>query len=82
MFPLTRILSLIAACVLIALAAAIIPARAEDSAQGRGPRPALRVDQVAQQQIGQCHSLRRAISRRACLAQLRPSENLDVAENQ
>jgi hypothetical protein len=85
MFPLTRILSFTAACALVALTAASIPARAEDSAPDQRPidsRASILTDQDAQQQIGECHLLRRAISRRACVAGLWREENMDTAENQ
>jgi hypothetical protein len=85
MFPLTRILNLTAACALVALTAASIPARAEESAQDQGPvdpRASILTDQDALQQIGECHLLRRAISRHACVANLWRGENMDTAENQ
>ena len=84
MFALTRISSMAAACVLVALTTASIPVRAEDTAQDQGPvdpHASILTDQDTQQQMGECHLLRRAISRRACQARLWREEDMDTAEN-
>jgi hypothetical protein len=83
MYPLTRILSLTSTCALVALTATTIIARAENSGQDQAAvdaHPAILTNHAAQ--IGQCHLLRRAISRRTCVARLRDTGYLDVAENQ
>jgi hypothetical protein len=76
MFPLTRILSLAAAGALVALTAASIPARADESAPDLG--------QVGTHDriFAECHLLKRAISRRACQARLRREEYIDTAPEQ
>jgi hypothetical protein len=83
MYPVTRILNLTSTCALVALTATTIFARAENSGQDQAAvdaRPTILTDKAAQ--IGQCHLLRRAISRRACVARLRDAGNVDVAGNQ
>ena len=76
MFPLTRLLSLAAAATLVALIAANIPVRADDPDQRLGP-----VGQPHEPVVTDCHLLRRAISRRACQARLRPVEHVESAES-
>lgn len=82
MFALNRTLSLVAAGALVALTAAGISARADQLARNQGPvwphEATLAVPNA--QQVGECHLLRRAISRRACQARLLPSEQIDTAE--
>ena len=73
MFPLTRILILAAACPLVALAAA--SARAED----HQPTTVAQTD-LNPLQIGDCHLLRRAISRHTCHVRLWEM-HIDTAEN-
>jgi hypothetical protein len=83
-FPLTRILTLAVAVALVALTAASIPARAEESAPGRHPPIPTTVGQadLNPRQMGECHLQRRAISRRACQARLWHEMDIDTAENQ
>ena len=76
MFPLTRILSLAAAGALVALTAASIPARADESAPNLGPVGPH--DSI----FPECHLLKRAISRRACHARLWREEHIDTAREQ
>ncbi|MGD9501261.1 MAG: hypothetical protein AB7V40_02095 [Methyloceanibacter sp.] len=68
----TRILAL-AAGALVALAAASIPARADDAVQ--------RPERVGPRQpvLAECHLLKRAISRRACRARLERDAQIDIA---
>ena len=77
MFPLTRILTLVAAGALVALTA-VSSARAEE-ARGR-QQPILTTVGQANLQI-ECHLQRRAISRCACHARLWREMNIDTAEN-
>lgn len=74
MVPLTRILSLAAACAFIALAAAA-PARAGELAKKQASvgTNTLRVTQ--------CGLLKRAISRRACQARLEQDTPVKTAQN-
>jgi hypothetical protein len=75
MVPLTRILSLVAAGALVALTAASIPVRSDDSTQNLGavgPHEPI---------LTECHPLKRAISRRACQARLWRGVHIDTAEN-
>ena len=64
MFPLTRILGLIAAGALVAVIAANIPARSGESGQGQAAVG------LHAPSLTECHLLKRAISRRACQARL------------
>ena len=88
MFPLARIASLAAAGALVALTAASIPARAGELTQNAGQvgsqAPAVTTvgpPDLNSGQIGECHQLKRAISRRACQARLWREMNVDTAEN-
>ena len=80
MFTRTRVLTLAAAGVLVALTAAANTARAEDSAQGPH-QPLLTTARQADLNLGECHLQRRAISRRACQARLWREMQIDTAEN-
>jgi hypothetical protein len=75
MIPVTRIPCLAAAGALLALTAASIPARAGEAAQNQGP-----VGRY-ESSLTDCQLLRRAISRRACLARLWRDMHIDTAEN-
>ena len=70
---LTQILKLAGAAILIALAAATIPALAP-----LGPQERILFES---RQIGECQTARLAISRRACLARLGQDVRIDTAEN-
>jgi hypothetical protein len=76
MLPLTRILCLAAASVLVALTATSIPAHAKDLDQSLGS--------VGHQErpVAECHLLKRAISRRACEArrEMKIDPRIDTAE--
>jgi hypothetical protein len=74
MAPLTRILSLTAACALVVLTAAT-PALAGERAQKQAPVG------THTPQVTQCSMLKRAISRRACVARLERGVHIDTAEN-
>ena len=82
MYPFTRILTLAAAVALVGLIGASIPSLAEETATQRHT-PSHTVDQadLKFQQTGECHLLRRAISRRACQARLWREMEIDTAEN-
>ena len=83
MYPFTRILTLAAAVALVGLIGASIPALAEESATQRHMPSPTTVDQADLnfQKTGECHLLRRAISRRACQARLWREMEIDTAEN-
>jgi hypothetical protein len=74
MVPLTRILSLTAACALVVLTA-VTPASAGELAQKQAS--------VGTHTPGvtQCGMLKRAISRRACQARLERGAHINTAEN-
>lgn len=72
MVPLTRILSLTAAC---ALVTAAIPARAGEFAQKQA---SVGTDKPS---VTQCGMLKRAISRRACHARLESVAPINTAAN-
>ena len=74
MVPLTRILSLTAACALVVLTAAV-PARAGEFAQKQASVG------THTPQVTQCGMLKRAISRRACLARLESVAPINTASN-
>ena len=74
MFPFTHILGLAVAGALIAFTAVGIPAHADDSSQSAGSAP------PQASVFTDCQHLRRAISRRACVARLSREEQVDVAE--
>jgi hypothetical protein len=74
MVPLTRILSLTAACALLVLTAAI-PARAGEFAQKQA---SVGTDKLS---VTQCGMLKRAISRRACHARLESVAPINTAAN-
>ena len=73
MLSLTQILKLAGAAILIALAAATIPALVP-----LGPQERILFES---RQIGECQTARLAISRRACLARLGQDVRIDTAEN-
>jgi hypothetical protein len=73
MLSLPQILKLAGAAILIALAAATIPALAP-----LGPQERILFES---RQIGECQTARLAISRRACLARLGQDVRIDTAEN-
>jgi len=75
MFPLTRILILVAAGALVAITAANIPARSGESRQG----PA--AIGLHAHSLTECRPLKRAISRRACQARLWREAPVETAEN-
>ena len=80
MYPFTRILTLAAAVALLGLIGASIPALAEESATQRHMPSPTTVDQADLNFQGECHLLRRAISRRACQARLWREMEIDTAE--
>ena len=80
MYPFTRILTLAAAVALVGLIGASIPSLAEESATQRHT-PTVDQADLNFQQAGECHLLRRAISRRACQARLWREMEIDTAEN-
>ena len=74
MAPLTRILSLAAACALVVLTAST-PARAGEFAQKQASVG------THTPQVTQCGMLKRAISRRACVARLEQDTPVKTAQN-
>jgi hypothetical protein len=74
MFPLTRILGLVAAGALVAVTAANFPARSGES--GQGPAAV----GVHAPSLTECRLLKRAISRRACQARLWREAPVETAE--
>ena len=74
MVPLTRILSLAAACALVVLTAST-PARAGEFAQKQASVG------THTPQVTQCGMLKRAISRRACVARLEQDTPVKTAQN-
>ena len=74
MAPLTRILSLAAACALVVLTAST-PARAGEFAQKQASVG------THTPQVTQCGMLKRAISRRACVARLEQETPVKTAQN-
>ena len=74
MVPLTRILSLTAACALVVLTAAT-PARAGEFAQKQASVG------THTPQVTQCGMLKRAISRSACVARLEQDTPVKTAQN-
>ena len=88
MFLLTRILGLAVAGALVGLTAASSVAHAGESTQNLGqvghepiPTTVGQTD-LNSPQMGECHLLRRAISRRTCQARLWRGVHIDTAENQ
>jgi hypothetical protein len=75
MFPFTHILGLAAAGALIAFTAVGTPAHADETSQSAGSAP------PQASVFTDCRHLRRAISRRACVARLSREKQVDVAEN-
>ena len=75
MFPLTRILGLVAAGALVAVIAANIPARSGESGQGQA---AIGLHAPS---LTECHLFKRAISRRACQARLWREAPVETADN-
>jgi hypothetical protein len=78
MFPFTRVLALAAAVYFIASSH---PALAEERPTGRHPIPTGDQIDLNLQQMGECHLLRRAISRHVCHARLQLDMKIDTAEN-
>ena len=76
MFPLTRPLSLAAAAAVAILIMFSVPAHAGEAASGSE-----RATLIHMSDSGQCALLKRAISRRACLARLGSGGRIDTAQN-
>jgi hypothetical protein len=76
MFPLTRPTILAAAASLVVLTTFSVPAHTGEAAADSN-----RATSLSASDSGNCASLKRAISRRACLARLWRDMHVDTAEN-